>query len=301
MSDSCIAILDRSEKLWFDDGVAKQGKTWIMAGSGNGRYSSLDRILDILLMFGESQGPHSVQRISEAFRSSRSSTYRYVQILRKRGLIEETDVPGHFRLGPMVVRLARAFGGEARLKSLAEPVLQELAAEFGESVMLTRRGGDRVLVLASVDSAQMVRVNIDAANNSPLHVGSFGKLHLAYLDADDVDRYLRHPLRSIAPFTVTEPSSLRAEFDAIRTQGYALSDSEVEAGMRSLSVPVLDSAGTLAAVLTLAGPAFRMPLSPLRRHAPRLADAAARISRLWSAMPTPDDPAERRARRASRH
>lgn len=271
-----------------------------MAGSGNGRYSSLDRILDILLMFGESQGPLSVQRLSEAFRSSRSSTYRYVQILRKRGLIEETDVPGHFRLGPMVLRLARAFGGDAHLKSLAEPVLQELAGESGESVMLTKRSGSSVLVLASVDSAQIVRVNIETANNSPLHVGSFGKLHLAYLDAREVDRYLRHPLRAVAPYTVTDPASLRAELDTIRAQGYALSDSEVEAGMRSLSVPVLDAFGNLAAVLTLAGPAFRMPLSPLRRQAARLTEAAKVISRLWSAAPDPADPPERRGRSRAR-
>jgi len=267
-----------------------------MVASNSGRYSSLDRILDILLMFGESQTPLSVQRLSEAFRSSRSSVYRYVQILRKRGLIEETDVPGHFRLGPMTLRLARAFSGDAHLKSLAEPVLQELAAESGESVMITRRSGNKVVVLASIDSAQIVRVNIDAANNSPLHVGSFGKLHLAYLDAREVDRYLRHPLLAVAPYTVTEPASLRAELDAIRTQGYALSDSEVEAGMRSLSVPVNDGTGNLAAVLTLAGPAFRMPLSPLRRQASRLATAAAGIARLWSAAPASATMPERRTR-----
>jgi IclR family acetate operon transcriptional repressor len=264
--------------------------------AGSGRYSSLDRILDILLMFGESPGSLSVQRISEAFRSSRSSTYRYVQILRKRRLIEETDVPGHFRLGPMVVRLARLFGGDAHLKSLAEPVLQELASEFGESLMVTRRGGNNVHVLASIDSAQMVRVNIDAANNSPLHVGSFGKLHLAYLDARDVDRYLKHPLLAVAPHTVTDPAALRAELETIRSQGYALSDSEVETGMRSLSVPVLDGAGGLAAALTLAGPAFRMPLLPLRRQSARLKEAAAGISRLWSVTPEPHPSPDRRAR-----
>lgn len=274
-----------------------------MAGAGNERYSSLDRILDILLMFGESQAPLSVQRLSEAFRSSRSSTYRYVQILRKRGLIEETEIPGHFRLGPMVMRLARACGGDAHLKSLAEPVLQDLAAESGESVMITRRSGNNVLVMASIDSAQIVRVNIDAANNSPLHVGSFGKLHLAYLDAREVDRYLRHPLLAVAPYTVTDPASLRAELDAIRAQGYALSDSEVEAGMRSLSVPVLDASGNLTAALTLAGPAFRMPLSPLRRQSGRLAEAAAGIARLWSGTPAaPAAPKPQpRPRRAARH
>jgi DNA-binding IclR family transcriptional regulator len=271
--------------------------------AAGGRYSSLDRILDILLMFGKGPGSLSVQRISEAFRSSRSSTYRYVQILRKRGLIEETDVPGHFRLGPMVVRLARAFDGDAHLKTLAEPMLHELASEFGESLMITRRSGNNVHVLVSIDSPQMVRVNIDAANNSPLHVGSFGKLHLAYLDARDVDRYLKHPLLAVAPHTVTDPAALRAELETIRSQGYALSDSEVEAGMRSLSVPVVDAAGGLAAALTLAGPAFRMPLLPLRRQAARLKDAAAGIARLWSAPPASSAAPERRARagRAARH
>jgi DNA-binding IclR family transcriptional regulator len=170
-------------------------------------------------------------------------------------------------------------------------------------MMLTRRSGHRILVLASIDTPQIIRVNVEAANNSPLHVGSFGKLHLAYLDAREVDRYLRHPLSAVAPHTVTDPAALRAELDTIRRQGYALSDSEVEPGMRSLSVPVLDDAGRLIAVLTLAGPAFRMPLVPLRGQASRLVEAAARIGRQWSLEPALPDESERRgrARRASSH
>ena len=51
----------------------------------NGRsqgYSSPERVLDMLIAFGEPDRPHSVHSLARAFGTSRSSTYRYLQMLR---------------------------------------------------------------------------------------------------------------------------------------------------------------------------------------------------------------------------
>lgn len=77
-----------------------------MAQAKYRRYTSIDRVLDILLMFGASSEPLSMPMLARAFGTSRSSTYRYLQILRSRGLVEEAATAGHYRLGPAATALA---------------------------------------------------------------------------------------------------------------------------------------------------------------------------------------------------
>lgn len=240
------------------------------------RYSSLDRILDILLMFQEYGRVLSVQEISAAFNSSRSSTYRYLQVLRRRGLIQEEGTPGQYRLGPAILALARGGSGLPDLAAVADPVLRDLAAASGESVLLTCRNDRRVRVLASVDSRQTIRVAIDAAQNSPLHVGSFGKLHMAHLRDAEIDLLLADPAAGL------DPVAVRAELAQIRAKGYAVSDSEVELGMRSVSAAILGPDGMLAAALTVAGPRFRLTKAIMRGLVPQVQKAAATITDAWN-------------------
>lgn len=244
--------------------------------------SSLERILDILLVFGEQPAGMTVRHIATAFATSRSSTYRYLQALRSRGLVEETNVPGHFRIGPAVVTLAQARTSQRNLAAVAEPVMRELAQATGESVLITRRAGDRVTVVASIDSPQMIRVSIAAARNSHVQFGSFGKLHMAYMRPAELETILARPLRPAAGAEAPlDVDALRQELKTIRGQGYATSESEVELGMRSVSAPILSDAGALIAALTVAGPSFRLSAGVTRQVLPQLIGAADRISEMW--------------------
>lgn len=242
--------------------------------------SSLERILDVLLAFADRPDGVTMQDLSGLFALSRSTVYRYVQILKSRGMIEETPVPGLLRIGPSVRLLALARGARRGLTEIAQPILEELAAETGETILLTRRLADKVSVVASVDSPQLVSVRVDEARNSALHVGSFGKLHLAYLPADEMEVLLSEPMFAATTAERLDPDVLRTELTAIRRRGYALSESEVEMGMKSISAPILTDPDALLAVLTIAGPTFRLKrqktevlYGKLRRAADRIIDA----------------------------
>jgi DNA-binding IclR family transcriptional regulator len=146
-------------------------------------------------------------------------------------------------------------------------------------VLLTRRSAGRVTVIAAIDSPQTLRVVTDAARDQPLPVGSFGKLHMAWLRDAELDVLLGRADDG------ADRASLRATLAAIRSQGHARSDGEVEPGMSSLSVPILVGGDTLLAALTLAAPTFRLPNPIARRLLPMLQDAARRIGELWQSEP----------------
>lgn len=243
--------------------------------------SSFERSIDMLLLFRDFPDGLSARDIAEKFDVSRSSAFRYLQILRARDLIEPTSQPGMFRLGPMIVRLARARSANRTLAQIAEAPMRELAETTGESILLTRRVGDTVLVILSIDSPRVIRVSIDAAQDSSLHVGSFGKLHMAYLEPDEIDRLLDQPLHHAVTGAELDIGRLRNELEQIRNRGYSVSDGEVEVGMSSVSVPVLSSKGELIASLSVAGPVFRLPQTLIPNLVRDLTDKARQIGEEW--------------------
>jgi DNA-binding IclR family transcriptional regulator len=234
-------------------------------------------VLDLLLSFGDGAPEHSVQTLARRCATSRSSTYRYLQMLRKRALVTAVR-PGHYRLGPRVLDLARVVAGPADLVAVAEPILRQLALETRETVLLTRRVGDRAVCVACVESPQAIRISFEPARNTPLHAGSAAKVLLAHLPDAEIDELLARPLEALTPKTITDASHLRRELAWIRRHGYATSEGEVDAGVRSVSAPVRARDGAVLAGLTLAGPAFRLSAAAVRGLAPRVTAAARRIA-----------------------
>lgn len=237
------------------------------------RYSSTERILDMMMFFARAaEGRQSVQGVAQAFGLSRSSTYRYLQMLRERDLIQETAVAGEYEVGPALIALADLARKRIDVARLGEEVIDRLAQATGEAVMLTQRSGDRVVVMAARESTQVVRITVDPARNLPLHIGSPAKVHLAFLPEAEVGRVLSGMAGSGR--TAEELQALRADLSEIRQRGYAASEGEIEQGVCSISVPVFGPAGNVAAGLTVAGPCFRLNRADRKRVLGLLQEAA---------------------------
>lgn len=244
-------------------------------------YSSTERILDILLTFGETENTLSAQDIGRRFGLSRSSAYRYLQMLKQRGLIEEAVAAGHYGIGPKLLRLIEQAHERRDLVTVARPYMEALAKRSGESVLLTRRVGHRVAVLAAIDSPQVIRVAMSAARDLPLTVGSFSKVHLAWLGDSDREAVLSESFATDSSDPAVRTQRLKRDLAKIREAGFATSEGEVETGMCSLSVPIVDRSGQLLAALTVAGPSFRLRSTQIRELLPLAQDAARSMARDW--------------------
>lgn len=230
---------------------------------------SAEKLLNVLMSFADHGRQAALDKIRSHCGISRSTIYRYIQLLRKFGLVEESQRSGYYRLGPSVTRLAHAMSHERDFIGRTRPIMRDLAAETGESIMLSRRAGDRIVVLSFVDSDKMLRVNMAAANNLPIYRGSFGKLYIAF-EPLEKRRDLISSIRTHTPPT-------EEEFAAIRQRGYATSHEEVEVGAASISVPIMSPTGDIFAVLTLAGPTARLTRNRIRKLAPKVFKAARSI------------------------
>lgn len=165
------------------------------------------------------------------------------------------------------------------VRMVALPVLRDLAAQTGETVVLTLRRGEFGVAIESIESAEPVRVAPVPGESVPLHCGAPMKAILAFLPEDEIRQYLRRKLQRYTPRTICDPRKLRRHLAEIRTKGYAESWEEVYVGAVGVAVPVLGPDGHTNASLAIAGPLQRMTPQRVSALAPSLIEAGKDVSR----------------------
>src|SRR5947208_16648471 len=88
------------------------------------------------LALGDSQGEAGVTELARRLGLHKSTASRLLATLERRGLVEQDDESGKYRLGLVVIRLAERAERTLDLRALAMPELKRLARITGESVSL---------------------------------------------------------------------------------------------------------------------------------------------------------------------
>jgi DNA-binding IclR family transcriptional regulator len=111
----------------------------------------------------------------------------------------------------------------------------------------------------------------------PLRHGDVGKLFLASLPADDLDRYLGEPLEAPTPHTVIDPDVRRGQLAEGRRTGVAVNYREHQEEWCGITAAIRDRAGRDLAYLNVTLPTYRWSLDALWALAGTMRAAAAEI------------------------
>ena len=216
---------------------------------------------------------------------SPSTTHRIVRALVEARLLDQDPRTERYRLGvglaELGLRTLQRLGVEA-----ARPLLEELAAETGESVNLGVRHGGEVLVVLRVASAHPLRVEQPAGSRVPVHTSAMGKAILAWAHdpAEEVDALVELGRRTTR--TLTSRTALKRELQRTRELGYAVNDEERNIGVRAVGAPVLDQHGHAFAAISVQGPTVRITDTLVPRLALRVQDASRRAAVRVGLRPT---------------
>jgi DNA-binding IclR family transcriptional regulator len=227
--------------------------------------ASVDRALRLLLLFGR-QTSVRLSDASEALGVAPSTAHRLLAMLAFHDFVRRReDGRRGYVPGPAMAAIGRAPIQEADLVHLARPFLEDLAARAGETVHLSVLEGSTVRYIDAVESAHALRVAARTGRSLPAHCTAAGKVLLATLAPDQVERLLGGVrLEPATARSITDLGVLTRLLTQVRRAGHAVNLEESEDGVASVAVPVYDIPGRAMAALSVAGPVTRMDAA--RRH-----------------------------------
>jgi DNA-binding IclR family transcriptional regulator len=212
---------------------------------------SVDRAASLLIALGESQGEAGVTELARRLGLHKSTASRLLATLQKRGLVEQDDDSGKYRLGLAVVRL----GGHAErtldLRSIALSELESLARNVKETTTLEILEG---------------------------HATAPGKVLLANQPERDVIRLSKVGFTPYTSHTIVRVDLLLEELARVRKRGFATAFGEFEQSVNAIAVPVYDQRTSVVAALEVRASGNRILPSRVPELVERARDAAAVIT-----------------------
>jgi IclR family acetate operon transcriptional repressor len=220
---------------------------------------SVDRALQLLLLFEEVNQEHRVGEMAAMLGVDKSTVSRLAATLVERGFLERAPGSEAFRLGPELGRLGMlAVGGSHNLVELARGPMERLAEKTTETVNLAVLEDHQVINIAQIDGPHLVGVGDWTGWKTEPHTVANGKVLLAFAEGGFKDLPLEDPLEAFTERTITSVEDLRFELERVRVEGWASTLGELEEGFNGVAVPVFDASGRCLAALSASGPVYRM-------------------------------------------
>jgi len=241
---------------------------------------AVERAIAILKSFSTERPERGVGELSRELGLHKSTVSRLMQTLEQGGLLARNPETKRYRLGTELLGLASQVLSYMDVREVARPFLRRLAEDCQESVNLVVLEGGQVVNLEQfVAPARQVKNIGRVGRRMCAHCTAAGKVMLAYLPPDRLDRILAGELLRFTIHTITDPDELRQELAQIPDQGYAVAKEELEDGLNAVAAPIADHTGRVVAAASISGPAYRVAPEMFTHLAGQLVEVTGQISR----------------------
>lgn len=211
---------------------------------------SLARGLSVLRAFDGDQPRMSLATVAARSGLSRAAARRLVLTLQHLGYVRADG--REFTLTPRVLELGFGFLGSLKLADVAQPLMEELSHQVGESCSMAVLDAQSIVYVARVPVRKVMTVSLGVGARLPAFCSSMGRVLLSGLSDAELSAWLAacQPTAHTA-HTVTDPGELRRLIEEVRHQGYSYVEQELELGLCSVAVPVRNRQGQVAAALNV--------------------------------------------------
>ncbi|MCW3007404.1 MAG: IclR family transcriptional regulator [Solirubrobacterales bacterium] len=234
-----------------------------VAGRPREFIQSLERGLGVIRAFGPHAPEQTVSELATTTGLTRATVRRFLITLVELGYVASDG--RSFRLTPRVLELGYSFLSGLGFPDIALPHLERLVAEVGESSEACVLDGADIVYVARVPSTSVITLTVNVGTRMPAHATSMGRVLLAELEPEVLDRYLAETtLKAFLPRTVTEPAALREQLAKVRQAGYAIVDQELEEGLVAIAAPVHDRSGRAVGAINLSTHVMRRSADSVR-------------------------------------
>lgn len=239
----------------------------------------LERYLSIIETIAASREGLSITDIAAISGLPKPTVHRLTRALvDAEVIIAEGSRHKTLRIGQRLWRLLYSALSEDEVVAHAQIICDELARQLGETCYIVRLGDESISSIARTTPDHGYRLYVLPGSELPPHAASAAKAILAFQSESVVDRILREPLPALTGKTKTRVEEVKAELEAVRRDGYAICDEEIDENVMAYACPVhLRHGGVLFSVGTTA-PSSRLRHRRVEEISAALQDAADRFS-----------------------
>ncbi len=247
--------------------------------------TSVEHALDILDVFASDFSSLSLNEICEATGIHKSSVYRLVKVLLKRGYLDKDVTTGKYRLGLRLINLASSRINDFDLISEARPLMMRLHSETLMATQLCILKGTDVIYLDEVSGTSSKWNNMGMGYRGEAFCSSLGKCLLAALSGEEL-KMLFHGYRftKYTENTIDSFEKLKNELKTVRKNGYALNHGEYNSLLSSVACPIYDYSGAVIAAISLGGASYLFIPETIERILPHLRRYAMQLSKCFGYM-----------------
>jgi IclR family pca regulon transcriptional regulator len=240
--------------------------------------ATLAKGLAVLSTFDKARPSMTLSEAALAAGLSRATARRILRTLTELGYVEQRG--RQFSLSSGILRLGFAYLATQNWIEHATPLMRQLSEQFHESCSAAILEGTDIVYVARIPAGRIMSVSLAVGTRLPAFHTALGRIQLGFLDDAELWRRLRSlHIDAYTPSTITDVQAL---FDRVRedhAQEFSIVDEELERGLRSIAVPIVDRNREAVAGLNLSTHSTRTTRNEMRdRFLPRLRAAAEQIS-----------------------
>jgi IclR family pca regulon transcriptional regulator len=241
---------------------------------------SLARGLRVIESFEGCSEGQSAADIARATHLSRAAVRRCLITLELLGYVESTGRT--YRLKTRVLKLGFSYLSSNSLPAIVQPTLERITEIVHESSSLSVLDDEQIVYIGRSTAKRVMSVGLSVGSRLPAYCTSMGRVLLAALQEDDLALYLdRVVVKALTQKTITDKQLLGEIIRRVRTDGFAVTDEELELGLRSIAVPVKNHQHRVVAAMNIGVHAARVSSAEMiHRFLPILQDNAAVLAPL---------------------
>lgn len=213
---------------------------------------------ELLALYDRNHTEWGVREVAEKLKMAKSSTHDLMSSLAKLGFLNKTE-DSRYRLGWRLVTLSEVLLATTELRQEAHPVMEELAAQYQETIHLAVLDDTQAVYVDKLEGRQAVRVELTSLGaRLYAHCSALGKVLLAYSSEEEVKRIIQTAgLPRFTPNTITDEEELGQNLAKIRRQGFAYDMEEILPDLCCVAAPIYNHLGHVIAAISMSIPAYR--------------------------------------------
>ncbi|WP_199429176.1 IclR family transcriptional regulator [Qaidamihabitans albus] len=197
---------------------------------------SAERTIALLEYLSAAASPRTLRDVTRDMGIPRASAYALLVTLVQTGWVETDSSGSGFRPGIRALRAGAAYVEHDDVVQRAQPVMNDLSGQLGETIHLARLDGHEIVYLATCLSRHSLAVVSKPGRRLPCWATGLGKAILAGREWTEVDALLPGALPARTEHTITDRAAFRAELGEIAGRGHAIDNQESTLGLRCFAV-----------------------------------------------------------------